>query len=306
MHAPGAVFHLTARTNNKEHWFDPEIRNFGVRAIADAVVRTDVDLIAYAIMVNHLHLIIRQGERPLWAFMQPICRRLALRVHRNYDRENHVFGNAFRERIIADPIHLRRAIDYVHYNPVGSNQCKTAHEWAWSSCGLYTGAARDHCPAHQPVIALALDVFATTEDLSLDALQRDYRQFAEHRQRCRELPDDVPWPNDPPAPVGDRRWVERFGTFTKEELVHKSDLRDIVREIIAELYPKLPLDLLRLRRGGAEFSEIRREVVRRAMPQGHRCSAIARYLNVSPSAISRMASAIFSRPALRQEGPPSA
>src|SRR5262245_51346429 len=90
---PGAAFHITARTNGKEHWLDERIRDELVDILSTTMSRCDAHLIAYALMSNHFHLVIWQGAMTLGQVMQPIMRKLALRIKRKLDR-----GGRFMER----------------------------------------------------------------------------------------------------------------------------------------------------------------------------------------------------------------
>jgi len=54
----------------------------------------------------------------LTAGMQKLNGRYAQRFNRRYDRVGHVFQNRFSSHVIEDDEHFRRAIAYVHANPV--------------------------------------------------------------------------------------------------------------------------------------------------------------------------------------------
>ena len=79
-HLPGVPFHLVARAQGKAPLFIG-LEATVARMVREQVERTGGQLLSYAIMPNHLHIVYVQGVQPLAAFMQPLLRRLALRVH---------------------------------------------------------------------------------------------------------------------------------------------------------------------------------------------------------------------------------
>ena len=303
-YAPGAVFHLTGRTSNKEFWLtNDDVRNEAVAIIGESLLRTDAELIAYSVMTNHLHLLIRQGLKPLAAFAQPVFRRLALRVQRKLGREGHIFKGSYYDGRVDNVEHLRTAIDYIHHNPVDAKMCKCGEEYAWSSCAFYTGTNTDHLAPKQPKLHVALEIFATRVDRTTEGLHADYRKFVKYQADCRALEPGAAKPRAPTMRAGEELYVQRFGTRLKIEPVERTDLADIVKSVLRQMAPTLPLEMLLLRRGGRAIAAVRGEVVRRAMLCGHRGVAIANYLNISPSTVSHIAAKQLGRPELREIQP---
>ena len=98
-------------------------------------------LIAWCIMPNHVHVLIRPDVR-LAGIVQSwksFTGRWAL-AH-NAELELGVPGNVFwmREywdRYIRNETHLRQVIDYIHFNPVKAGLCGSPQAWPWSSARL--------------------------------------------------------------------------------------------------------------------------------------------------------------------------
>ena len=110
-HLPGATFHLTSRLHAGLPRFTPGMRTRAVGILREEVDRSNVDMLAYVIMPNHFHLVLRQGEAPLHRFMQPWLTRIALLVQRTWGCVGHVFERRYRDSL-CDLDHLRYAIDY--------------------------------------------------------------------------------------------------------------------------------------------------------------------------------------------------
>ncbi|MFW6330926.1 MAG: transposase [Gemmatimonadota bacterium] len=81
------VFHLVSRTHRHEPWFEPALRPGIARLIQDTTGRTDAELMAYAVMPNHIHVLLRQGYDELKDVMQPLLRRVAYRVQQYHGFE---------------------------------------------------------------------------------------------------------------------------------------------------------------------------------------------------------------------------
>ncbi len=138
---PGAVFHLTARTHSGQPWFDAATRDFICDCLATVQRRLDVNLFAFAIMPNHLHLVAQQGDQPLGRFMHPLLTRIAMMVRKKHDLIGHVFGGRYWSHPCVTDEYLARCILYVHHNPVAAELCSSPPEYKWSSAGCYQGGA---------------------------------------------------------------------------------------------------------------------------------------------------------------------
>lgn len=322
-HLPGAVFHLAARTLRWAKLFHPPLRMAVVEAVVRAVPPSQARLLALAIMPNHLHLVVQQGERPLWALMQPLLRRLAHLLQREHRFEGPVFWRPYAVAACHDPDHARNAIAYTNLNPVRAGLCEDPLDYAWTSHALYSGDAASATSADRsgPVAAttaalvrvidpaVALPLFATAPDRSLNQLRQDYRDHVEWRLAADRA--DAPGPDDlsrsralsdtPAAPpLEPLRWGQSYGPLFQSpvrsgdgppDLVEKRyrpDLGDVARATLIRFAPAVPLELVKGRFGGARMSEIRRRMVIDMNAAGFPSVAVARFLRISESAVSKI------------------
>jgi REP element-mobilizing transposase RayT len=311
-HLPGAVFHLTARTQGREPWFTDAVRSRIVELAATEIGRSDARLMAYAIMSNHLHLVLRQGERPLGKVMQPFLRGVALLVQRTHGVEGHVFERRFGDRPCLDPDYARTVIVYTHLNPVRAGLVDRPAAYRWSSQAAYEGdIAGPRCMT--PVLAIdsALRLFAPREGLDRDQLRRAYGRYVGWRLRCdrqraTEEPGDLqppPPPPPPPPPVrcGDACWLREFAppprvsqatrATSDVPMQRRTDLADIAKQTLAAYAPNLDLRRVRSSEKGRAVVSVRRTMVLRMSAAGHQGSAIARYLGVSDACVSKIVAA---------------
>ena len=152
---PGRAFHLTARLQDRAHRFTGPLRDRVVQLLAAALERTDTSLLAFAIMTNHLHLVVVQGELHLSRLMQPFLRSVALTVQARYGLQGHVFEGPYRDRVCRDEPHLRNSICYTHANPLRAGLCENLGAYRWTSHDAYV---RGFLSPHLRTPGLPLDV----------------------------------------------------------------------------------------------------------------------------------------------------
>lgn len=304
---PGAVFHITARMQGREPWLTPTLRSRVVDYMAAATRYSDARLLAYVIMPNHLHLVLRQGRRRLHRVMQPLLRRTALLVQRSHGVEGHVFERRYGHRACLDPDYVRTAIVYVHLNPVRARLVDDPCAYRWSSHAFYAGRAS--LPERFKAVMSIDDVmrlFATVPEPCIDDLRAAYLMRVEwsiQRDQSRGKQTDDPSFDHPllppPTPAGDLCWARHYSPLFRDgrDLVRdgstgaaaaRADIAEIARLTLIERAPEVPLDLVRSPSKGREAVAVRRVMIRRMSAAGHAGASIARYLRISDQAVSNV------------------
>lgn len=304
-HLPGAVFHLTARTQGHEPWFTEELRPRIADVIAWSLGVSDALLLAWAIMPNHLHLVVRQGGWRLERVMHPLLHRTAILVQRTHGVEGHVFERRFRDRACLDPDYVRNAIVYTHLNPVRAGLVRTPIDYAWTSHTMYAVAAGGpSCMDGVLSAESGLPLFAAWPGMAPGELRQAYERFVDWRmQQDRRLKAEdsgdemIPLPNAPIVRDGDRCWSRAFAPLFRphrmsgeDGLQRRHDLGKIAVDALAELAPGVPLERVRSSCKERAVVRARRGLVRRMSDAGHLGVAIARYLRVTPQCVSNILS----------------
>lgn len=307
---PGAIFHLTARTIRYQRWFTPRLRTAALRAVAETLPRSGIRLLAVAIMPNHMHLVVQQGEKPLSRLMQPVLRRLALALQQAHGIEGPVFWRHYASRPCLDPAYARNAIAYTHLNPVRAGICEDPSDYAWTSHALYANTVGDGTPAELAPLESHLDpsigllLFGGGPQQSRHHLRSAYSEFLAWRLRLdgvqEESAEDVEagW-----RPSASRTgWAGSGWGASLSPLFHAPmgwagsstdggprsptpDMTTIARNTLASERSGLTLQSIRGRGGGREYSRIRHALVRRLNAAGYRNVQIARFLDLSESAV---------------------
>jgi REP element-mobilizing transposase RayT len=295
-HLPGAAFHLTARLQGRAPWLvglQPTV----VRWLHEYADRSGFDLLAYAVMPNHLHIVVVQGARPLAALMQPLLRRIAIHIHARHGSEGHAFQRRYHSSPCTDPQYLRNTIAYVHLNPVRAHLCEAPEQYDWTTHREYCSAQLCATASNRGAVG-GLRLFAPAPRANPADVRDNYRAFLEWRVKAdafalatRRRPVDAPLP--PVTAGGDLHWVECFGWSCTPRAEHQRprppslDLRDLALKLLGEVEPELGLDLLRSGQRTRPLIAVRRQFISRAKENGHRHRSIARFLNVSDVTVSR-------------------
>lgn len=291
------IFHLVSRLHRREPLFVPALRGEVSVLIQEMIGRTDAQLLGYAVMPNHLHIVLRQGRSTLGSVMQPLMRRVAQRVKVRYGLEGSVVERRYRDRLCETPDHVREALLYVHLNPWRAGLCDEDLGYRWTTHEAYRPASDPTAFGIDPGAQLSvLGLFAQSEGRSRDQLCEDYLRWLRwrmmrdrSRERGGETNDRVRRPGPDPGP-GDRAWHRYFGPMARNPDVRQEqslpDLRDFVLTQLSMQRPTYELDDLRGSWLSRAATRCRTRVIRNAANRGYRTSRIADFFDISPSTVS--------------------
>ncbi len=141
--APGVIHHVTLRGIGRRTLFADDLdREFFVARLDRLVRELDFVCLAWALMPNHVHLVLRTGRTRISRLLARVCTAFAMRVARRHGWVGHVFQNRFASSRIAGDAYLAAAIAYVHRNPVeaGLVALPDLAAFPWTSHGPLVGA----------------------------------------------------------------------------------------------------------------------------------------------------------------------
>lgn len=137
---PGGIFHIISRCLKKEYLLDgSEERARYLVLLGEASKRTDTRVLAWCMMSNHVHLVVRAGEEPLQRLMRSVNVGYANWKNRKDQRIGPVFAERFKAVLLEEELHLREAVRYVHLNPVRAGIVAHPDDSTWTSHRIYAG-----------------------------------------------------------------------------------------------------------------------------------------------------------------------
>jgi len=131
----GATYHLRTSTIKRLPLLaDPRCKRMVIEAIKRATEALEFDLIAYVIMPEHAHMVVRQnGTRTVSDLMAYFKKRTARLINQHLGRSGPFWRGDFFDHILRDDEHLDELVRYIHDNPVRRGLASKADEWEFSS-----------------------------------------------------------------------------------------------------------------------------------------------------------------------------
>jgi REP element-mobilizing transposase RayT len=131
---PGGTYHVTARGNDGQAIFRDDFdRDEFLKRLGRCVARYRWECLAYCLMTNHFHLVIRIPEGGMSSGMQELVSGHARQMNLRYGRRDHLFKQRFFSVELRRESHFLEACRYVVLNPVRAGLCRSPAEWKWSS-----------------------------------------------------------------------------------------------------------------------------------------------------------------------------
>jgi putative transposase len=152
---------------------------------------TEIDLMAYSLMPNHFHLLLKQKHaRSLDALMRSIATRYVIHFNKRHKRIGPLFQSRYKASLVNDEAYLLHVSRYLHRN---SRKLSKDLIGAYSSYADYVGKRRTAWLKPNDV----LDMFKPTEVPFLHHTN-SYQQFVEFENELSDeaiaatyfLPDD--------------------------------------------------------------------------------------------------------------------
>jgi REP element-mobilizing transposase RayT len=132
---PGHIYHIYNRGVNRM----PIFANSGnyvylLRKVKQLVAELSVVTLAYCLMPNHYHFVLRQdGEVPISTFIQRLFQTYTQAFNRQQERKGPLFEGRFRHVHVDRDEYVIHLCRYVHLNPVVAGLVSKPAEWPYSN-----------------------------------------------------------------------------------------------------------------------------------------------------------------------------
>ena len=218
-----ALDHVIARGLDRRPVFrDDEDRKGYLDRLKELSGRSDVQLLAFCLMPNHIHLAVRTGKVPLSRAMSRLQTSYAVAFNRRHGRSGPVFQGRYRALLVDEESHLLSLIRYIHLNPVSARLAERPEDFPWSSHAAYLRPAVPWLSSET-----VLEMFGT----SPSSARRAFQRFVTGAGTVDYDPDRAA----AGSVVGDEKFVRKSLRSAGREdlLVRALKLETIVREAAA-------------------------------------------------------------------------
>lgn len=167
------VHHIVVRGVERRPIFqDDEDREDLLRRLDRILPESGAECLAWALIPNHYHLVVRRGPTTISRIMSRIETGYAKRFNERYARVGHLSQNRFLSRPIEDDGDLMGVIRYVHANPLKHglvDGIAALERFRWCGHAALVGRAKER-PFH--AVPAALLSFGETCSAARAALRR--------------------------------------------------------------------------------------------------------------------------------------
>lgn len=316
---PGLLQHVMVRgIEGRDIFRDDRDRDAFVSRLSALLEEAHADLLAWALLSNHLHLLIRPRQSTLATLMRRLLTGYAVTFNLRHHRSGHLYQNRYKSIVCDEEEYLLELVRYIHLNPVRAGLVGTIAEldrYPWSGhavllgnrelpgqaadevlerFGRRQGAARD---AYRAFVEAGI-ADGRRKELTGGGLRRSLEARGEELGRGREASDER---------------ILGTGEFV-EQLWQREELRDRVS-------PRVPIEAVidaAARAFGVEAEELRWRSKRRPVAEaravvcylavrelGWKGTVVGKMLGLSPAGVSlavrRGLSLAETKPGLRRQ-----
>jgi REP element-mobilizing transposase RayT len=185
--APGALQHIVIRGIEKKRIFRSVIdyQNF-LERFDIILTETDTPCYAWALMPNHVHLLLRTGEVPLSTVMRRLLTGYAQQFNRQHKRHGQLFQNRYKSFLCEEEPYFLELVRYIHLNPVRArivNNLKALNNYTKTGHAVLMGRLKNTWQDTEYV----LRIFSKT----LRSARKNYLSFVSNGLSMGRRPDLV-------------------------------------------------------------------------------------------------------------------
>ena len=128
------VYHVMLRGVNRQRIFEePADYERFLFYLASAKSTYGFKLLAYCLMNNHVHLLIKEMDDPLSKIIRQVSAKYALWFNQKYDRCGHLFQDRFKSSPVESDSYFITVLIYIYQNPLKAELCTRSEDYRWSS-----------------------------------------------------------------------------------------------------------------------------------------------------------------------------
>lgn len=206
--------HIIQRGNNRQACFASDEDHWAFTGwLKEYSVRYRVDVHAWVMMTNHIHLLCTpHDDVGISRMMQSVGRRYVQYFNREYRRSGTLWEGRFKSCLVENETYLLELYRYIEMNPVRAMMADDPGDYQWSSYQVNgLGKASDLCVPHQEYLSLGVDPFER---------QKNYRELFAHQvegELLKEIRDNT----HKGMAIGSERFKDEIEILTGRRLKSK-------------------------------------------------------------------------------------
>jgi putative transposase len=185
---PGYPHHVTQRGNRRQQTFfcEEDYRAY-LDLMSEWCSRHGVDIWAYCLMTNHVHLIaVPASTRALALAIGEAHRRYTRRINFREGWRGHLWQGRFASYVLGET-HLVAAARYIEMNPVRARTVTEPALYPWSSAAAHIAGRNDYLVNVAPLLSMIGDWAAF---LWQEPSEREAQSFRLHERTGKPLGSD--------------------------------------------------------------------------------------------------------------------
>lgn len=185
--APDALHHIIIRGIERKKIFrdDTDRDNFLDR-LGEILVDTRTACFAWALIPNHVHLLLKTGSLPLATVMRRLLTGYAVSFNLRHRRHGQLFQNRYKSILCQEDPYLLELVRYIHLNPLRAkivSELKSLDRYPYSGHSIVMGKRMNDWQDVEYILGLF--------DIKLSTARRRYRAFVQKGLREGRRPDLV-------------------------------------------------------------------------------------------------------------------
>lgn len=141
--APGTLHHVIIRGIEKRNIVTDsnDYQNF-ISRMGRLAIDLKVQIYAWALMPNHIHILLRSGPQGLPKFMRRLLTGYAITYNQRHHRHGHLFQNRYKSIVCDEDTYFTELVRYIHLNPLRAGLVTGLGElekYPWCGHGVLMG-----------------------------------------------------------------------------------------------------------------------------------------------------------------------
>jgi len=126
---PGTLHHIIMRGIEKGSIvLDNADRGNFLRRMSTLAETTETVIYAFALMDNHVHILLRSGPSGISTFMRRLLSGYAQYFNKRHKRVGHLFQNRYKSIVCEEEAYFEKLVAYIHLNPLRAGLVDTVEQ----------------------------------------------------------------------------------------------------------------------------------------------------------------------------------